>query len=657
MRSYWQIFRLIFVIFSLYLVGDALYRWSGFRYYATLADFLPSVALITILWSIAAAFFGAITWIALSVIVWFSNRIGWKVRIDHGLFFILGSFVILGVAVWIVKRYLVGGTLMYSVGYAVGLSGVIFLSILIWVLRNKTEQLLCLIQEHISPLVWLFTIMVILSVPIVGYHAFWKTTDTLMPQKNPLPHNTENYMPNIILLTFDALTARNMSVYGYERPTTPYMEKWANEASVFTNLEAASNITTPATASLMTGKRLWTHQTYHLNGSPPNRVVTENLPLVLQNYGYHTMAFIVNNHASVKKLGLENNFDIAPLPTQFYGPVYLFGHFDKYLYQLFGDKIKLHDWIMQHDFIPYRLLLVPFGNHFVASCPPENALNKFLWAIDERPREPFFSWIHLYPPHDPYLPPKPFIGMFDPSLELRSYKSQSKVKEAALLYRDKFQDFPPEVQPVINTLRNRYDEYIRYSDKYFEDFIQQLQKRDKLKNTLIILSADHGESFEHGAIQHSGLHLYEQVTHIPLIIKEPHQSNGRIINAVVEQIDIPATILDLANIPVPIWMEGRSLAPLMRGEAVSVKPAFSMSFETNFSRGQKITKGTIAVREGDYKLIHYLNNNKSFLFNLDLDPQEIHDFMEKEPEKGQYLLNLIRENLVTANRKILEGNF
>jgi glucan phosphoethanolaminetransferase (alkaline phosphatase superfamily) len=265
LSTYWNIFRLFFVIFSLYLIGDAFYRWDGFRYYATLSDFLPSVALITILWSIVAAFFAAIIWIALGVIVWFCNRIGWKVRTDHGLFFILGSFVILGAAVWIVKRYLVGGILIYTAGSAAVLFGLAFWSILTWLFRNKIDQLMRLIQEHISPLVWLFTIMVILSVPLVGYHAFREKTDTLLLQKNPLPRNAENDRPNIILITFDALTARNMSVYGYERPTTPYMKKWANEASLFTKLEASSSITTPTTASLMTGKRLWTHQTYHLN--------------------------------------------------------------------------------------------------------------------------------------------------------------------------------------------------------------------------------------------------------------------------------------------------------------------------------------------------------------------------------------------------------
>ncbi len=642
--SYGKVFRLFFVIFSLYLVGDAFYRWDGFRYYAPFSDFIPSIALITILWSIVTALFAAIVWIALVGMVWLCNRIGWKVRIDHGLFFILGSFVILGVIVWIVKRYLSGGTLMYAAGSSAVLFGLVFLSILTWLFRNNTEQVMGLIQERISPLVWLFSIMVILSVPIVGYHAFWKKPATLTAQKIPLSAKTEKDRPNIILITFDALTARNMSVYGYERPTTPFITKWASEASLFTKLEAESVITTPTTASLMTGKRLWTHQTYQLDGSPPKRVATESLPLVLQNNGYNTMAFIVNPYASVKTLGLENNFDIAPFPTQFHGPVSLLGHFDKFLYQLFGDKIKLHDWIIQRDFIPYRLLIVLFGNRFTTSVPPENAFNKFIWAIDERSREPFFSWIHLYPPHDPYLPPKPFIGMFDPSLELRSFKSQLNVKNRAVRYRDTFQEFPPDIMPTVKSLEARYDEFIRYCDKQFQDLMEHLSERNILRNTVIILSSDHGESFEHGAIQHSGLHLYEQVTHIPLVIKEPGQTKGRIIDNVVEQIDIPATILDLADIPVPEWMEGRSLLPLMRGKNMRPRPAFAMTLMSNPSRNTEITTGTIAVWDGDYKLIDYIDIEKYLLFNLRKDPDEMENiFTQLEETTKKYLATQIAE--------------
>lgn len=652
LSSYWKVFRLFFVIFSLYLLGDAFYRWDGFRYYAPLSDFLPSVALITILWSMAAVFFAAIIWIALAVIVWFCHRIGWKVLLEHGLFFILGSFVILGIAVWIVKQHLAGGSQMYTLGAAVVFSGLAVFSILSWFLRNKTEKLMCLIQKRISPLVWLFSIIVMLSVPVVGYHAFWKQPGKVIRHNNVLPHKTEKDPPNIILITFDALTARNMSVYGYERPTTPFITEWADKASSFTKLEAESVITTPTTASIMTGKRLWTHQSYHLKGSAPNKAATENLPLLLQDHGYHTMAFVANAYASVKQLGIENNFNIAPFPTQFCGPVSLFGHFDRFLYQLFGDKIKLHDWIIQRDFIPYRLLIALFGNPFTTSCPPENAFNKFLWAVDERPHKPFFSWIHLFPPHDPYLPPKPFIGMFDPSLELRSYKSQMNVKDVALRYRDRFQEFPSDIMPTVKILQTRYDEFIRYCDKQFQDFMAELSKSNYSENTVIILSSDHGESFEHGAIQHSGLHLYEQVTNIPLIIKEPHQENGRIINNIVEQIDIPATILDLANIPIPLWMEGRSLVPLMRGEDLPSRPAFSMTLMRNPSRNAQITKGTVAVWEGDYKLMYYLDKDKYMLYNLRQDPDETKNLFDLETKVGQRLLFLIQDNLEKANGRI-----
>lgn len=154
---------------------------------------------------------------------------------------------------------------------------------------------------------------------------------------------------------------------------------------------------------------------------------------------------------------------------------------------------------------------------------------------------------------------------------------------------------------------------------------------------------------------HGGAHLYEQVTSIPLIIKEPGRTEGRIINDLTGQIDIPPTILDLANIPAPQWMEGRSLLPLMRGGKLSPRPAFSMNFEKNPSLGHEITKGTVAVWEDDYKLIHFLADNISLLFNLKQDTDELNDLFEKEPETGQRLLTLIHKNLKEANERISKG--
>jgi hypothetical protein len=487
--SFVQILRLTFVIFSLYLLGDVFNRWDGFKYYSTLSEFLPSVALITVLWSILAAFAALITWLSLRISESFFHRIGLKIKVEHLL--ILICFIMLfGVIIWKNKQLILS-----HYDSTMQLRGIVFVctvllaAFLTWLSRNKAVRLVQIIQTRITPLVWLFGIWLILSIPVVGYCTFGKSSDNEQHKLNRSVVNNNN-RPNIILVTFDALTARNMSAYGYHKLTTPFIDRWAKKASLFTRLEAESLITTPTAASLMTGKRLWTHQTYHLKGSKPVNVNTESLPLLLKNNGYYNMAFIVNGFASVETLGVENSFDFAPIPSQFSGPVSLFGIIEKYLYQMFGDKIKLHDWILQSDFILYRLLLKVSGDINSTAVPPENAFKRFLWSLNDERQGPFFAWLHLYPPHDPYLPPKPFMQMYDSSPELRSFKSQYKIKQAALRYRDDFQDFPEGLKQSVNLLHARYNEFIAYCDKQFENFIEELTTADKLKNTVIILSSD-----------------------------------------------------------------------------------------------------------------------------------------------------------------------
>ena len=94
--SYWQVFRLIFVIFFLFLTGDAFYRWDGFSYYATFSEFLPAVALVSTLWGIVAVFLAALIWVAGSLLEWFCRRTGWKIRIEHLLTFMCVVVVQIG---------------------------------------------------------------------------------------------------------------------------------------------------------------------------------------------------------------------------------------------------------------------------------------------------------------------------------------------------------------------------------------------------------------------------------------------------------------------------------------------------------------------------------------------------------------------------------
>jgi len=452
--------------------------------------------------------------------------------------------------------------------------------------------------------------------------------------------------PNIILVTFDALRARDMSIYGYERETTPFISNWARSASIFTRLEAASTYTTPSTASLMTGKRVWTHHTFHNEGSRPDKSYSESLPSLLKKNGYYTAAFIGTKPASVTQLGIDHSFDLSPYASVFITPHSLLGRINKLFYKLFSDKFRLYNWIVKKDFVLYPVLTLISRKVLRTENPPHDVFNRFLLSVRTQMEEPFFTWIHLHPPHDPYLPPEPFMGMFDASPELRTKEDQAKLVSGI-----GHVTVNEEVQDIINTLRARYDENIRYCDNVFENFIIELSSIKLSNKTIIILSSDHGESFEHNVLGHGCLDLYEEVTNIPFIIKVPGKTENKVIRDVVSQIDIPATILDFAGISIPSWMEGRSVRPLMYEESLRSEPVFSMALFNN-KVGQPISNGTVAVWEGNNKLVYYIDENKSLLFNLKSDPYEMNDLCYDEPEVRYHLLNLIQDNLKKANEKI-----
>ena len=232
--SYPKIFRIIFVLFSLYLMG-AFYRWDGFRYYASFSEFLPSVALALILWSIASVITAMLVWMPLRAGEWAFQRIGWKIKSDHILLFI-AIFVFLGVLAWIGKQAVIAH---YNANYSFKVTLQLKLTISVciallsifmtWMLRNKAARLVEIVQERITPLVWLFGMFVILSLPLVAYHSMWKQTDKAGSQEIVQSHAADKDRPNIIMVIFDALSARDMSVYGYYRPTTPRSEEHTSE--------------------------------------------------------------------------------------------------------------------------------------------------------------------------------------------------------------------------------------------------------------------------------------------------------------------------------------------------------------------------------------------------------------------------------------------
>jgi len=543
------------------------------------------------------------------------------------------------------------------------LGGILIIAV-VSVLNKYGDKIVQSLNARLTPLVWIFGFMFVIAVPLSfmkqGFfeaHASVESDTSTHAlnhgdKANKLaPLKTKERLPNIILIVMDALTAQDMHLFGYERQTTPFITEWAKNAVVFNRAYASSNWTTPATMSLMTGQRVWTHRVWHQAIFHPVRDYQDNLPSVLSKYGYDVYGFVQNRYAHPETLGIKNAFSLVDNQEIF--KIQSSWWFD-HISDLFASRPVVRRWIFKEN--RFAKLIDSYEPDLLQTkYPPELVYNRFLDAISKRfqhqdstQEKSFFAWLHLLPPHQPYLPDKTHIGRFGNGEEFNTAHKQHEIGSFHRTYDSAKQE-------KIDIIRKRYDEFILYSDEQFKLFLDRLSEIIDMSNTIVILSSDHGESFTHNFLGHSGPHLFEPLVHIPLIVRLPGERLSGPIDVPVEQIDVAPTILELAGLPIPDWMEGRSLVPFFELNQGISHPVYSMQLDKNRSIGEPITKATIAVWEGDYKLIYYTKDSKTMLFNLRSDSKENHDISDENPKIVQRLLNLIRDDLSLANKKILKS--
>jgi len=650
-KSFLITLRIFFILFSLKFIRDAFYTWDGCSYYMQFKDFLPDLSLIFILYTVLGVIFAVIIWINLYGLLKILSVLIKSIRFEH-----LIAFFILTATPIFIKKFIFD---FFPMSSLVGSNQIVrliiacvFVVIVSWLVYKYAEKILNEIESRIKPVLWLFIILLIIAVPLSIFKSGYSEAETATHHKH-VAAPSDKKRPNIILVIMDALTARDMQVYGYQRPTTPFISEWAKGAFVFNRTYSASNWTTPSTMSIMTGQRPWTHRIWYRTESKAVSNYKDNLPLILKDYGYTNYGFVQNHNANPETLGIKDAFVIRDKAYTFW--ITRNQWYDEYA-KFFTSKHIIAEWVFENN--PFiNSLNLKFFRHpiFTSLIRSETVYNRFLEAISQNLEQPFFAYIHVYPPHSLYLPPKPYMGMFG---NTEKFNTDEKQINSSLI--DDY--YPPERQKDVDDIRKRYDEFILYSDQQFKAFLIRLSKTIDMSNTIIILSSDHGESFSHGFVGHGYDELYEPLVHVPLIIKTPWNTKGQTIDMPVEQIDIAPTILEFADIPVPNWMEGRSLIPLLvvpkyrdqsrEGKILEPRPLFSMQLIKNRTIGNyPITKGTIAVWDGDYKLIHYLEENKSFLFDLKADPDETKDISKEKPAIRQRLLKLMEDSLSNANTR------
>jgi arylsulfatase A-like enzyme len=471
-----------------------------------------------------------------------------------------------------------------------------------------------------------------------------------VPTATSLPVGASTARPNIVLLSIDALSAPHMSLYGYSRQTTPALAQFAQGAVTFDRAYANGNFTTPGVATIVTGTLPWTHRALQLPVWPLTYTRRTSLPAVLERAGYRTGYVSTNAIAGAAKQGMGQYFQFAS--TDRIGHVTLCADgLSRYLkYVCAAAELPP---LQEMDDLAARFHGPPRNLEHDPRLAIAPAL-QWLGSVDHS--KPIFLWVHLFPPHSPYAVPRPWLGRFDPSRRDTTVASTEP-------YWGWIQSQLTAAQ--VQVLEARYDEAVAYADAYTGPFLQQALAILG-PNTVIVVTADHGESFDHGYGAHTGPGLYNEIVHIPLIVKLPGETTGTRCEEPVQQADIAPTLAALAGVaPPPDW-EGRSLvdacAGAQSGAAAPERAIFSMNFEQN-PRFAALRTGSVAVIAGRWKLIHYMGKlHYPFmpplhdeLYDVVSDPNEHHNVAAQQPALVQRLLGLIDTALAQHGGRVVPG--
>ena len=496
--------------------------------------------------------------------------------------------------------------------------------------RLREMQAFC--RTRLVPIGGFHFVLAVLSIAALRVHDVYIFHDFVNPAAQVVPSGK----PDIYLITIDALRADEMSLYGYPRPTTPNLQQFADEAFIFDFFFANSNFTTSGTTSIETGKLPWTDRVFQLGGFLRGSAQSENLGALLRQQGYYTSVVSANPAATPIQHRTLNSYDAV----EYLAPKEAIPVFSR-VTNLVGLNCL---WTLQSSLLQSLISVRMYLNELVWNdtfpSPAEQTFERSRNLLaNNTSAQPRFLWTHIFPPHDPYLVPPPYRGQFLPSSKLtRGYN---------------FIDFSNVALPsgiTTEDMRARYDEDIAYVDHAVGDFLRWLNETGRLNRSIVIISSDHGESFEHGWYKHTGPYLYNGLIRIPLLIHLPGQKQGSRISVPGEQVDLLPTIMDLVGGKAPAWSEGTSLLPALQNKPLPQRPLFSMNLETD-SVFQPIKQGTVAVIDGDWKFIERLGTGNPSLYHYKTDPFEKEDVLSSQPLIAAQMRDLLANKLLEVNSR------
>jgi arylsulfatase A-like enzyme len=398
--------------------------------------------------------------------------------------------------------------------------------------------------------------------------------------------HTVSRRPNIILISADTLRADHLGCYGYPRETTPSVDRLAAGSFLFLHAISQAPYTVSSHMSMLTSLYPSFHKVNRIN---TDRLDSDVMTLAetLYNDGYRTWGMTGGGQVS-------SNYGFAE-----------------------GFEFYMEFTSAENDV--------------------QKKVAETIEFLDENPESPVFVFFHTYKPHPPYRPLPPYDTMFDPEY--------SGTIDGDITTIDAINRGEIAVNSVdIDHLISLYDGDIREMDDQLDELFVYIRKKEKElgKNTAVIFTSDHGEEFgEHGMYGVHSHTLFQELVSVPLVIRLPRMTPaGSIIPDLVQSIDIYPTILEIAGVKPPRFLQGRSLLPLLKKGKRSLKsrPALSerLPADSPWLRSLRTPEFCYIFREDKNT-----GTVSHFYFNLRRDPKE-QASLELPDSRVRILFNQIR---------------
>jgi arylsulfatase A-like enzyme/Tfp pilus assembly protein PilF len=361
---------------------------------------------------------------------------------------------------------------------------------------------------------------------------------------------------NVLLVTIDTLRADHVGAYGQTGSLTPTIDGLAKEGLRFARTYAHVPMTLPSHASILTGAYP-TRTGVHDNGAFRLDDRFDTIATVLNAAGYRTGAF-VGAFVLDARFGLNRGFDM----------------YDDRMLGRGLDKVAER---------PADKVLAPAAAWILNDHEPS--------AISHG-QHPWFAWVHLYDPHEPYAPPEP--------------------------YRSQYSSEP-------------YDGEIAYADAALGSFLGRLRSAGALSNTLVVIASDHGESLgEHGERTH-GLFAYDATLRVPLVMWAAHGVRPGVFSDPMRLVDLVPTVLDIVGARPIAAADGRSVRPYIAGERFDDRGSYFEALNANLTRDWAPLTGIVY---GGAKLVDLPVPE---LYDLEADPREATNLYARQQARARDL--------------------